>query len=333
MKVLLSDSTPAYLTPGGKQVHAERLYTYLNKIGVETEYDRWWDPYQKCDILHLLGISNLCQIRLAKRTGVKVVLTQVVDDATNSSYLYKTTLGIKNKIIKNVFPKFLTKDIPWLILNELDAIVYINKFDEQTARKIYSIKKPLVYNIPHAFDKEEIDILKNSNSLKNKTYLISVGSIIPRKNACLLAEIALNAKIPIVFIGASMKDNDLYFRKFLNFVDNNYVKYLGFVSQVDKYELLCNASGFVLLSDAESGCIAVHEAASFGLPLLLSNKPWSHAYPNPRNIHYTNTSKISDIKKDLVDFYNISKRHEVQSFNVLTWNEVALAYKKVYDQL
>lgn len=333
MKVLLSDSTPAYLAPGGKQVHAEKLFTSLNKIGVETEFDRWWDPSQKCDILHLFGISNLAQIRLAKRAGVKIVLTQVVDNATNSSYIHKAKLEVKNKVLKKIFPTFLTKDIPWLILNELDAIVYINDFDRQIAKRIYSIDKPLTYTIPHGFDGAEADLLKKTDSLEKKTYLISVGSIIPRKNSLLLAECALNARIPIIFVGSPMKGDDEYFKKYLNCIDNNYVKYYGFVSQVDKYELLANASGFVLLSDAESGCIAVHEAASMGLPLLLSDKPWSHAYSNPRNVFYSVINKPSCIEKNLVDFFDTSKRSEEKSFNVLTWEEVALAYKKVYDLL
>lgn len=38
MKVLLFDTTNAFLTPGGKAVHAIKLQQELSKIGVEIEF-------------------------------------------------------------------------------------------------------------------------------------------------------------------------------------------------------------------------------------------------------------------------------------------------------
>lgn len=328
MRVLLSDSTQAYLSPGGKQVHAEKLYKYLREVGVDVEYDRWWDSNQKCDILHLLG-SNISQINLAKQKGVKLVMTQIVDYATNISRWEQNKLFLKNKIIKKILPNSFTKHIPWTHFNKFDAIVYINDFDKETARRIYSINNPLVYTIPHAIDNTTNNFVETESCIKS-TYLISIGSIIKRKNSVLLARLALETKVPIVFIGSDYNKNDTYFKEFEKLIDDKIVKYYGFVEEKKKIELLQNASGFVLLSNAESGCISVYEAANTGLPLLLPDKPWAKAYPNPKGIKYVNINEHNNSKSKLIEFYFQSRKLNRKSFDIITWKEVAELYKNVY---
>lgn len=53
MKVLLYDQTNAYLTPGGKTIHALKLRQEIAKLGVDIQFARWWDKSQEdADIMH-----------------------------------------------------------------------------------------------------------------------------------------------------------------------------------------------------------------------------------------------------------------------------------------
>ena len=94
-----------------------------------------------------------------------------------------------------------------------------------------------------------------------------------------------------------------------------------------------NASGFVLLSRGESGCISVYEAAITGLPLLLSDLPWAKGYENPVNIQFCSVNDRKLAAASLSEFYNQSVRQEAPSFTVHTWLEIAEKYKTIYTTL
>lgn len=72
MKVLMFDTTNAWLTPGGKTTHALKLQQELSKLGIEIEFARWWDDSQSdCDIIHFLT-PNLYVAKLAKKEVKKM---------------------------------------------------------------------------------------------------------------------------------------------------------------------------------------------------------------------------------------------------------------------
>ena len=141
------------------------------------------------------------------------------------------------------------------------------------------------YVIPHGLEEDALRELAQPQ--EEGDYLISIASIHPRKNTLLLAEAAVLAKTPIVFLGKPYAEDDPYFLRFQKLIDHRYVRYPGFVSPEEKYRWLRGARGFALLSQFESGCIAVFEAAGAGLPLLLSDLPWARkSYVEARDIHF-----------------------------------------------
>ncbi len=120
MKILLHDSTPAYLAHGRKQVHAQMLHENLSSLGVDVEYARWWDPHQKCDLIHCFGCSP-GMVNLAHKAGVKVILTHIVDGMTNASTATKTYHYFRNHMIRNSAPSSLRRLFPWHIFPSFDA--------------------------------------------------------------------------------------------------------------------------------------------------------------------------------------------------------------------
>ena len=329
MKVLLYDETPAYLCHGGKQVLAEKLYGSLRNLGIEVEYARWWDPDQNSDLIHCLGCSP-SMVSMAHQAGVKVVLTHIVDEMTSSSRSRRFWHRTRNAAIREFAPGSVRRLFPWHVLPAIDQLVYINQADAETAIEIYGIQRRRMHVIPHGCSTDEIARLQ-AGAREAASYLVSVGSIVPRKNTVVLARAARRARVPLVFLGKPFNEEDRYFKEFKALVDEKCVIYPGYVSENEKTAWMVGASGFVLASRAESGCIAVYEAAAAGLPMLLSDRPWARTYGRNPSLHLVQPVEDT-LAERLKPFFDVSARMEDCTFPVMTWDDIAKRYLSVYEQ-
>ena len=330
MKILLSDTTFSYIFPGGKQVHAEKLYQNLKSINVDVDFENWYDPNLKADIVHFFGYNDFNKIETLKRKGYKLVYTHILDGLTNQSDFKLKYHSIKNKIIEKL-PKKFNPIFPWKALKYFDAIVYMHENDRNTGIKLFGIDPSKAYIIPHAVD--SLAKFEGGINENNEKYLVSIGSIIPRKNTLLLARLCKLNKIPIKFIGHPMDNKSEYFKEFIALTDDTTVQYLGYVSEEEKINILKSASGFVLLSFGESGCISVYEAGATGLPLLLSDLPWAKGYEKPEHIFYSTPLNFNEAEKTLINFFKETKRQNKPTFFVHSWKDVAKMYNKIYKSL
>jgi len=331
LKILLYDETQAYLCHGGKQVHAQKMYESLIELDIDVEHARWWDPDQKCDLIHMFGYSP-SMVKMAQQAGVKLVFTHILDGMTNCKSSKLIVHRFRNHLIRSYFSGSIARMFSWHILPTIDALVYMHKFDAETANKIYAIPQYKTYIIPHGCSHDQIESLQVGPQNK-QSYLVSVGSIVPRKNSVLLAKAAKHAKIPVVFLGKPFNEEENYYLEFLSLVDGEHVIYHGYVSDEEKSRLLTEASGFVLLSAGESGCIAVYEAAAARLPMLLSDLPWAHAYGEHTTIEHVKLNDEAIITNRLKSFFENSKRLGHPTFPVMTWTDIAKEYIKVYEKV
>lgn len=337
MKVLIYDTTNAFLTPGGKMTHAIKLQNELQKLNVDIQFSRWWDKSQEdFDLMHFLT-PNSHVAKLCKEMGKKTFLSLIFDYESNkSSYQQRKTI-IKNGIINLLDKSISLSNAYWNSFQYMDKIQFMHEYDKRTALKYFpnKLKESKTIIIPHAYDPNDMNISEdldiNTMNLPKK-YLISCANISPRKQSVLLASYAHKAKVPIVFLGSS-NPNDSYFKSFKKLIDNKYVFYPGFVSKEWKDCIEKNASGYVLLSQGESGCIAVYEAAAYNLPLLLSNLPWAWGYESPTNIYYCDFINEAKAIIQLKDFYDKSQILKNPPFKIHTWNEIAHIYKCEYEKL
>ncbi len=331
MKVLIIDRACAFLTPGGKTTHALRLKETIQKQGVDIDFARWWDESQKdADIIHFLD-ADPYTIKLAKQKGKKIFLSMIFDYETNLSPLKQKYTAFKFWLLKHTPIK---EKMYWSCFKYVDKIQFMHKYDQLAFQRFFpevNLDKTVI--IPHAYD-EHVVAIQNSSIIDGfpQKYLISCAHISPRKQTCLLAKYAKKAEVPVVFMGGAHKD-DPYFQEFLSMVDNKYVFYPGYVSENDKACIEEHASGFVLLSQGESGCIAVFEAASYNLPLLLSNLPWAWGYENPQNIEFCDFANPQKAIQQLKSFYNSSSRLDHTPYTIHTWDEIANYYVQEYKKL
>ena len=328
LSVILSDCTYSYLTPGGKQVHASKIFTCLKKLDVKVDYENWHYPTLAGNVVHFFGFNDIGKIKDLKKRGYKLLITHILDGPTNQSKYKKRYHSLKNKII-NLFPEFFNVNFSWKGLRYFDAFVYMHTADRDTAVELYSIPIEKTYIIPHAVD-SEIDYLGEDVINDSVKYLVSVGSIVPRKNSNFTAQLCKDIGVPIKFIGHPFDVNSKYFQDFISIAKDSSVEYIGYGDEITKINILKGASGFVLLSHGESGCISIYEAGACGLPLLLSDLPWAKGYGNSENIYFCSISDTKKAIKSLTAFYNGAVRNTHPSIEVRTWDDIAIMYKDIY---
>lgn len=336
MKVLLYDTTLSFITPGGKTTHAIKLQQEIKKLGIDIEFGQWWNKNQgDYDLIHTLAHQVNQLVDFTHKKGKKIVLTHIMDLQANKP-AWKQRLEIFRDSIQSIFPFTMEKIDGNSAIPKFDHVVYMNNADRNTALKYYTKLVPSNTSIiTHAFDPKDMGIGKDVqlDIVLPEKYLISTANIDWRKQSHLLAKYAKDAEVPIVFIGGANKA-DNYYANFMEEVDNKHVYYLGYVDVATKDYLLTNAAGFALLSLAESGCIAVYEAAAYNLPLFLSNLPWAKGYEAATNISFCDFKNPTKAKSQLQFFFsNKAGRKDMPPFKTRSWEEIAKQYVEVYKSV
>lgn len=332
MRVLFSHGLPFFLAHGGTQTFAESLMRELPALGVEVQPERWWDETQLGDIIHFIGRPlSIAHIRLAKQKGFRVVLTEFLDQPASRSRLALFVQRLCIRSARRILGGFAAR-LAWDAYREFDAMVYSVPHEWETAKYLFDANPTRGFVIPHGLEPSALAQLRQPAD--ESDYLISVATITSRKNTHLLAAAAKLARTPVLFVGKPYADDDPYFRRFTTMVDDKYVRYAGFVSDKEKHAYLRRARGFALLSQFESGCIAIYEAAAAGLPLFLSDLPWAErVYKSAKNSRFVTPSTPEHVAKKLVGFYNNAHRLAETTFPLLTWQEVAKRYRAIYEKV
>ncbi|GHV47997.1 hypothetical protein FACS1894181_02660 [Bacteroidia bacterium] len=241
---------------------------------------------------------------------------------------------MKKKLLN--FIPFVIDKAYWHSFPYFDKIIFMHEYDRQAAWSYFpELDKNKTLIVPHAYDPADMYISDNLN-IKDmnfpQKYLISCAHISSRKQSALLAQYAKKAKTPVVFMGGA-NETDSYFKEFQKEIDSQYVYYPGYVSKEWKDCIEQNAVGFVLLSQGESGCISVYEAAAYKLPILLSNLPWAWGYDTPTDISFCDYQNQKDAVSQLKAFYDYARKLKTPPFTIHTWAEVAQMYLDLYREI
>lgn len=329
MKILFSHDIPFHLAHGGSQTHIESLMRELAALGEEVEPERWWDEKQTGDIIHYIGRrAPLVNVHLAHQKGFKVVMTEFMDMTASRP---RHQLWLQRCLIRlgtRHLPAFTTR-LSWESFRTVDALIFCSPIEPGVAQYLFEADPARCHYISHGLEADVLEALAQPEP--EEDYLVSVATIAPRKRTVLLAEAAKIAGVPVLFLGKPYSESDPYYQQFRALVDQRFVRYAGFVSEVEKQRLLRRARGFALLSEFETGCIAVYEASAAGLPLFLSRLPWATGgYPAARQITFCPLDKPAAVAARLKQFYDSAHRFSGHNFPVPTWRQVAEQTRQVY---
>jgi len=323
---------PFFLAHGGVQTLTEALMRELANLGVEVEPERWWDDRQQGDILQYIGRPPIANVQAARQKGFKVVVIDYLGQTASRGFTRLLMQRCIMNTARRMLPAAFLQRLSWDVYREADALVYLVEHEWETAKYLFGAPVGRGHIIPLGLDSGALEQLAKPQA--EQDYLVCMATLYPVKNSILLARAAQLARTPVVFLGKPFSTNDPYFLEFKKLVDERTVRYPGFAGGEEKYRWLRGARGFVMLSQFESGSIAIYEAAAAGLPLLLSDLAWAtKAFGHVAAAKFVGLGQPETIAPALKVFYNQAHRQPTPVFPVLTWRQVAERYLEVYRKL
>jgi glycosyltransferase involved in cell wall biosynthesis len=330
MKVLFDHSSPFSLAHGGIQVQIEQTQAALKKVGVEVEPIRWWDDNQRGDLIHFFGAANTSYQALAAQKGIPLVQTVVFSETCNRppARLMLQAL-VTRSLLAIPVGRSIKLQLTWMSFRQSPATIVGLESEARILRQVYGVPAERIWRLPLGCEEAFMDL---PASHKTGDYLVCVGTITPQKRTVELAEMALAANTPVLFIGKPYSSTSPYWKRFQAMVDGRFVRHeMHVANRLKLIELLQNARGFTLFSTFENWSLATDEAAACGLPLLLPDMNWSRERFGDAAQYFTrgNHHRNAEILRSFFDQCpNLPAPPRPAS-----WNTVAVKLKGIYEKL
>jgi len=280
------------------------------------------------DILHFQAIGPSLFVPLAKILGFKVVVTHHGPD-----YLREKWKGL-SKVILRLGEFFAVKFADKIIV----VSEYIKDYLEKKYKRTDVIVIPNGITIPRLATSTEI--LKKWE-LKPKKYIFTACRFVPEKGLHDLIFAYRKIKNPEfkLVISGDADHETKYSRNLKKLAkETQGVVLTGVLTGELLAKLYSNSALFVLPSYYEGLPIALLEALSYGLPVLVSNIPQHYEIPLPE-FRYFKVGDVDDLAKKIVELYNLGiSEEEKQRYSKLlkekyNWDKIAEQVFEVYQTL
>jgi glycosyltransferase involved in cell wall biosynthesis len=332
MKVLLNHSCPFLLAHGGMQIQIEQTTAALNSAGIEAEPLRWWDAAQRGDLIHYFGAAPLDHIHLMQARGIPLVMTSLFSATCNRPEARLRRQGrFVRTILKLPFGEGIKQQLSWRSYGLCAANVVGLEAERRVLELVYGIPPEKVAVVPLGLDKT---FLEAGPGRRDGDYLICAGTIAPKKNSTVIARLARAAQVPVLFVGKPYAKTDPCWAEFQGLLDGRWVRHQPHLADpAAMVALLKSARGAVVMSDFENWCLAAHEAAACGLPLLLSDLNWSRErFGN--QAHYFDRIGFSPHNVEILkQFYAAAPGLPAPAVKLFSWAEAAVQLKTVYERV
>jgi glycosyltransferase involved in cell wall biosynthesis len=326
MKVLFNCNVPFMLAHGGAQIQIEQTKAALEQIGVETAFLEWWNDRQTGDLLHHFGAPSSELIRLARVKGWKAINTILLSETCNRP---RWALLLRRVLIRAAMAAPLPQTLQprWQAFRMCDRVIVSLEAEKQILVRAYGVQECAVTKVPIGLPEP---FLKAGPGPRQGDYLISHGTIAPVKNSVELARLAIEAQVPVLFVGKPFSTTDSYWQQFRQLVDDKWVRYRSHLaSEVEMIGLLQQARGFVLMSRYENWSLAAHEGAACGLPLLLPDLPWARERFGPQASYFPREGPAR-AAATLRNFYQNSPNSPPPKVRLYSWREAAEILRDAY---
>lgn len=330
MKILFDHGQPFFLAHGGFQTQIEQTKRALERLGVEVEWVRWWDDTQRGDVLHYFGVASAGYLQQARTKGLPTVMTALFTATCNRP---DRALRLQGRIVRTILRlpigEGLKRQLEWRSFTGCDRMVVGLEAERRVLDLVYHVARERVALVPLGLSDA---FLRAAPSPRTGDHLICAGTITERKNSLELAELAHRAQTPILFVGKPYSEADAYWRAFAGKIDGHWVRHHPHVAgEEEMIALLQQARGAVVMSWYENWCLAAHEAAACGLPVLLPDQKWSRERFGAA-AHYF----AGDVPRDteiLRTFHDAGPRLPPPGVRLYAWDEVAAQLRAVYGDL
>lgn len=367
MKIVVLGTRGFPHVQGGVERHCEELYPRLVKLGCdvtvitrtpyipkEKRISQWrgvkfvhlWCPKRKSleaiihsflgvlkartlspHVLHIHSVGPNLLTPLAKLLGLRVIMTHHGPDYEREKWgkLAKTVLRLGEKSG----------------VTFADSIISISDGIRKQVKDKYGKEAALVPNGVSAPALIPPGKILEQFSLKPERYVFTACRFVPEKGLHDLIEAYKNIKEPpfkLVIAGDADHETD-YSRNLKKEASKaKGVVLTGFIAGAKLGELFSNAGLFVLPSYYEGLPIALLEALSYGLPVLVSDIPQHREIPLCIN-RYFEKSNINHLTKKLMECFekSIEEKEKKNYLSLLeehyNWDKIALKTLNIYEKI
>jgi glycosyltransferase involved in cell wall biosynthesis len=275
---------------GGFDIQMCRTLEVMREFGLDAKPLDFWNRDDPFDILHIWGLHSTHEnlVRAAKKNNKSVVITPLLPDLTLRGWCGHAVRTLQGRR----WPL-------WNILRHTDRLLVVNDLQVESAVKMFRYPRNQVEIIPTIVDseffsdgtEEPVDDLRN--------YIVCAGNIWPRKNQVRLAQAAIQADIPMVFVGNVMGGEAAYTAEFEALVRTcPSLRWHKWVSLPDLRRIFRNANGVALPSFMETQPASGLEAGALRKPLLLGRRPYARQ-SFFQNAYLADPTSLDDIARGL----------------------------------
>jgi glycosyltransferase involved in cell wall biosynthesis len=333
MKVLFDHPWPFLLAHGGFQIQIQLTKAALERNGVEVEHLRWWDDAQKGDLIYYLGRPPGAYIDFAHAKGMKVVVGELLSGLGSRSGGARLLQRLIMQVARLALPKTFLSRMSWDAYQKADGFVANTDWEAQLMRTMFAADPAKVHVVPNGV--EEVFFQAGRNRMAaERSPLVSIGVIHPRKRMLELAQAAVLAKVPLWIIGAPYAEADPYYRRFLEVQKANpdLVRYEGSIADRARLaEIYGSSRGFALISTKETFSLSSLEACATGCPLLLSDLPWARTVFGGSATYASVDLSPEGLAPVLRDFYDRAPAL-TPTLKPLSWDEVGARFRDVFAE-
>lgn len=329
MKVLFDHHESFALTHGGFQTQIEQTKAALEQAGVQVGFLRWWDEAQKGDLIHFFGAAPAGYLHQARMKNIPVVMTNLFTATCNRSDRRLKMQGwVVRSILSAPFGEGIKHQLSWRSFSACERNIVGLEAERDVLELVYGISRNKVNIVPLGLS----DVFINAGpGRRTEDFLVCVGTITERKNCVPLARLAAEAQVPLLFVGKPYAETDPYWKEFRQLIDGRCVRHQPHVGEPSAMvDLLHRARGAVIMSRYENWCLAAHEAAACGLPLLLPDQKWSRERFGDQATYFKGDSSDTAI---LRDFYQRCPSLPAPAVRLYRWAESAEQLRKVYEDV
>lgn len=330
MRVLFDHASPFLLAHGGFQTQIEQTKLALERAEVNVDWLRWWDDGQRGDIIHFFGAAQPVYLQQARAKGIATVMTTLFTETCNRPPARLRWQGrVVNALLKLPFGGGVKGRLGWSAFSEVDCNVVGLEAERRVLELVYRVPDHRIAVVPLGLPQPFLTARPRS---RTGDYLICVGTITERKRCVALAELARKAQVPVLFVGRAYSEEDPYWHAFQKLIDGTFVRHHSHVENVaEMIALLHGARGAVVMSRYENWCLSAHEAAACGLPLLLSDLPWSRERFGD-GARYFNGDAEQDVEV-LRRFHADCEHLPPPAMTLPSWDDAAAQLREVYARV
>lgn len=272
----------------------------------------------KADIVHIHAIGPALLTPMARLLGMKVVFTHHGPDYDRDKWGKAAKFMLK--LGERMGTTFANEVI---VISKVIDNILIQKYGRKDCHLVYNgVPEPEICDFPEYF--EELGIEKGK-------YILGMCRFVPEKNLHHLVEAfsKIDTKGCKLVLAGDTDFEDDYSRQLKTTAKEQGVILTGFIKGRKLHSLLTHTRCFVLPSSHEGLPIALLEAMSYKLPVIVSNIPANLEVGLNKN-NYFPVGNIDALANKLQQNINLPYAHVNYDMSAYNWDHIAEQISQIY---